>query len=126
MLIAVNCHHKNWRSWVRRLLTLILVTLSLWTSILILPANAVDTINGAEVFSVHCAGCHIDGGNIIRWGKNLKKNALKKYGMDSLEAITNIVTNGKNNMSAYKERLTTAEIKNVAAYVLEQAEKDWK
>lgn len=126
MLIAVNCHHKNWRSWVRRLLTLILVTLSLWTSILILPANAVDTINGAEVFNVHCVGCHIDGGNIIRWGKNLKKNALKKYGMDSLEAITNIVTNGKNNMSAYKERLTTAEIENVAAYVLKQAEKDWK
>lgn len=126
MLIGVNCHHKIWRSWVRRLLTLILVTLSLWTSILILPANAVDTINGAEVFNVHCVGCHIDGGNIIRWGKNLKKNALKKYGMDSLEAITNIVTNGKNNMSAYKERLTTAEIENVAAYVLEQAEKDWK
>ncbi|MBD2567307.1 cytochrome c6 PetJ [Anabaena lutea] len=109
-----------------KLLTFILVTLSLWTSILILPANAVDTTNGAEVFNMHCIGCHIDGGNIIRWGKNLKKNALKKYGMDSLEAITSIVTNGKNNMSAYKERLTTEEIQNVAAYVLEQAEKDWK
>ena len=46
--------------------------------------------------------------------------------MDSLEAITTIVTNGKNNMSAYKDRLTTEEIQNVAAYVLEQAEKDWK
>ena len=46
--------------------------------------------------------------------------------MDSLEAITNIVTNGKSNMSAYKDRLTTEEIQNVAAYVLEQAEKDWK
>lgn len=114
---------------VRRLLTLTLVTLLLWTSILILPilpANALDTQNGAEVFSVHCAGCHINGGNIIRRGKNLKKNALKRYGMDSLAAITNIVTNGKNNMSAYQERLTTEEIENVAAYVLEQAEKDWK
>jgi cytochrome c6 len=46
--------------------------------------------------------------------------------MDSLAAITTIVTNGKNNMSAYKERLTTEEIQKVAAYVLEQAEKDWK
>ena len=46
--------------------------------------------------------------------------------MDSLEAITAIVTNGKNNMSAYKKRLTTEEIQQVAAYVLEQAEKDWK
>ncbi|AFZ58400.1 c-type cytochrome [Anabaena cylindrica FACHB-243] len=109
-----------------RLLTLILVTMSLWTSILILPASAVDTTNGTGIFSVHCAGCHINGGNIIRRGKNLKKNALKKYGMDSLEAITNIVTNGKNNMSAYQDRLTTEEIQTVAAYVLEQAEKDWK
>ncbi|MEA5552855.1 c-type cytochrome [Anabaena cylindrica UHCC 0172] len=110
----------------RRLLILTLITMSLWTSILILPANAVDTTNGAEIFSVHCAGCHINGGNIIRRGKNLKKNALKKYSMDSLEAITNIVTNGKNNMSAYQDRLTTEEIQNVATYVLEQAEKDWR
>jgi cytochrome c6 len=46
--------------------------------------------------------------------------------VDSLEAITNIVTNGKSNMSAYKEKLTTEEIENVAAYVLEQAENNWK
>ena len=46
--------------------------------------------------------------------------------MDSLEAITTIVTNGKNNMSAYKDRVTTEEIQNDAAYVLEQAEKDCK
>ncbi len=38
--------------------------------------------------------------------------------MDSLEGITNIVINGKNNMSAYKERLTTEETQNVAAYVV--------
>jgi cytochrome c6 len=125
-LIAINIHNEIRRNWVRRLLALILVTLSFWTNIFMLPASAVDTTNGAEIFSVHCAGCHINGGNIIRRGKNLKKNALKKYGMDSLEGITNIVTNGKNNMSAYKEKLTTAEIQNVATYVLEQAEKDWK
>ncbi|MBD2295648.1 c-type cytochrome [Anabaena sphaerica FACHB-251] len=110
----------------KKLMTLILFTFCLWIINFTLAANALDTQNGAEIFSVHCAGCHINGGNIIRRGKNLKKNALKKYGMDSLESITNIVTNGKNNMSAYKERLTTEEIQNVAAYVLEQAEKNWK
>jgi cytochrome c6 len=46
--------------------------------------------------------------------------------MDSIESITGIVTNGKNNMSAYKDRLTEQEIQNVAAYVLEQAEQGWK
>ncbi|MEA5577501.1 cytochrome c6 PetJ [Anabaena sp. UHCC 0451] len=110
----------------KKIIVLILFTFCLWIINFTLPAMALDTQNGAEVFSVHCAGCHINGGNIIRRGKNLKKNSLKKYGMDSLEAITNIVTNGKNNMSAYKERLTTEEIQNVAAYVLEQAEKNWK
>ncbi|MEI6442010.1 MAG: c-type cytochrome [Nostocales cyanobacterium ELA583] len=110
----------------KKLITLIICTLCLWTINFTLPANALDTAPGAEIFTVHCAGCHINGGNIIRRGKNLKRNTLKKYGMDSLEAITTIVTNGKNNMSAYKDRLTTEEIQNVAAYVLEQAEKDWK
>ena len=109
----------------KKLIPLILLTL-FWILNLTLPAKALDTHNGAEVFNVHCIGCHINGGNIIRRGKNLKKNTLKRYGMDSLEAITNIVTNGKSNMSAYKEKLTTEEIQNVAAYVLEQAENNWK
>jgi cytochrome c6 len=113
----------------KKLITLILCTFYMWIinfSLLTSPAIALDTANGAEIFSVHCAGCHINGSNIIRRGKNLKKNTLKKDGMDSLEAITNIVSNGKNNMSAFKEKLTTTEIENVAAYVLEQAEKNWK
>lgn len=110
----------------KNLLTLVLVTLLLWTGAFTLPASAVDTNNGAQIFGVHCAGCHINGGNIIRRGKNLKKNALKKYGMDSLEAISAIVTNGKSNMSAYKDRLSSQEIADVAAYVLEQAETGWR
>ena len=110
----------------KKVIILILCTFCLWTINFTLPANALETKNGAEIFSFHCAGCHINGENIIRRGKNLKKNALKRYKMDSLEAITAIVTNGKNNMSAYKERLTTAEIQQVANYVLEQAEKNWK
>jgi len=89
-------------------------------------AIAAETNHGAELFSVHCAGCHINGGNIIRRGKNLKKPALKKYGMDSIDAVTAIITNGKNNMSAYADRLTPQQIQEVAVYVLEQAETDWR
>lgn len=110
----------------KRLLKLVLVTFLLLISTFTLPASAANTVNGEQIFSVHCAGCHINGSNIIRRGKNLKKQALKKYGMDSIEAVTSIVTNGKNNMSAYKERLTEQQIQDVAAYVLEQAEKDWR
>ncbi|MEH2405020.1 cytochrome c6 PetJ [Nostoc sp.] len=110
----------------KKLLTLVLVTFLLLISTFTLPASAADTVNVEQIFSVHCAGCHINGGNIVRRGKNLKKQALKKYGMDSIEAVTSIVTNGKNNMSAYKERLTEQQIQDVATYVLEQAEKDWR
>lgn len=110
----------------KRLLKLVLVIFLLFTSTFTLPASATDIANGAQIFSVHCAGCHVNGGNIIRRGKNLKKQALKKYGMDSIEAVTSIVTNGKNNMSAYKDRLSEQEIQDVAAYVLEQAETNWR
>ena len=89
------------------------------------PVLAADTENGEKIFNVHCVGCHPNGNNIIRRGKNLKKKALHRYGMDSPEAIKNIVTNGKNNMSAYQDRLSKQEIEDVAVYVLKQAEKNW-
>ncbi len=108
-----------------KLVILLLLILTLLIINLNQPAFAADTANGAKIFSVNCAGCHINGSNIIRRGKNLKLKALKKYGMDSIEAISSIVANGKNNMSAYKDRLTEQEIQDVAAYVLEQAEKGW-
>ena len=90
-----------------------------------MPAWAGDLENGAQVFEVHCMGCHLNGGNIIRGGKNLKQKALERNGYGSSEAIAQIVTNGKANMSAYKTRLTPAEIADVAAYVLQQAGQNW-
>jgi cytochrome c6 len=81
---------------------------------------------GAEVFSVNCAGCHINGGNIIRRGKNLKQKALKKYKMDSIANISDLVINGKGVMPAYKDRLSEQQIIDVSAYVLSQAANDWK
>lgn len=110
----------------RKLLTFLLLMLLISTTAFSQPARAADTDNGVKIFSSNCAGCHINGSNIIRRGKNLKLKALKKYDMDSIEAISAIVANGKNNMSAYKNRLTEQEIQNVATYVLEQAEKGWR
>ncbi len=110
----------------KNLLKVVLSTIFVLIITLSQPALAADTANGDQVFSAQCAGCHIKGGNIIRWGKNLHMKALKKYGMDSVDAIASIVTNGKNNMSAYKDRLSEQEIQNVSAYVLEQAVSDWR
>ena len=102
---------------------LLMIVLSLTAA----PSSVATDINqGAEVFQVHCAGCHMNGGNIIRRGKTLKQKALKKYGVDSLEAIAALVTNGKNNMPAFQERLSEAQIQAVSAYVLEAAAQDWR
>lgn len=110
----------------KQLLKILLITFSILTMGFSTPAFAADTANGAKIFSMECAGCHIKGGNIIRRGKNLKLKALKRNNVDSLEEIATLVTNGKNIMSAYKDRLSEQQIQDVSAYVLEQADKDWR
>ncbi|WP_448603654.1 c-type cytochrome [Thermoleptolyngbya sp.] len=92
----------------------------------LVPVRAANLETGAAVFEVHCAGCHVNGGNIIRRGKTLKQPALEKYGYATVEAIAQIVANGKANMSAYKDQLTVEEIESVAAYVLDRAATGWK
>ena len=89
-------------------------------------ASAVNLADGEQIFQTNCAPCHAGGGNVMRWWKNLKLNTLKNNKLDSEEAIANLVTNGKSSMSAYKDRLTEAEIKNVSTYVLQQAQKNWR
>jgi cytochrome c6 len=88
-------------------------------------AQAADLETGARIFALNCSGCHINGGNIIRRGKNLKQKTLERNSYDTLDAIAQIVTNGKGNMSAYGDHLTQEEIEAVAAYVLDQAANNW-
>ncbi len=89
------------------------------------PAWAGDVANGAKVFGANCAACHMNGKNMINAQKTLQKADLEKYSMASLEAIKTQVTNGKAAMPAFKGRLSDAQIEDVAAYVLEQAEQGW-
>jgi cytochrome c6 len=90
------------------------------------PALAANIDNGAKLFEVHCAGCHINGGNIVRRNKTLKLKALERNGYNTVDSITTIVANGKANMSAYKNRLSETEMVDVSTYVLEQANQGWK
>ncbi|TAF57514.1 MAG: cytochrome C6 [Oscillatoriales cyanobacterium] len=85
-----------------------------------------DLSRGAAVFEATCAGCHGNGGNIIRRGKTLKAQALTRNQVDNLEAVSAIVTQGKGIMSAYGDRLSADEIRDVASYVLDRANSDWK
>ena len=89
------------------------------------PVWASDS-NAAKLFEIHCAGCHANGGNIIRRGKNLKLKALERNGYVSEDAIATLIAHGKGNMSAYQDRLSAPEIQTLAQYVLDRANQDWK
>ncbi|MEO1623172.1 MAG: c-type cytochrome [Cyanobacteria bacterium J06632_3] len=79
----------------------------------------------ATLFEQNCAGCHINGGNVIRRGKNLKKRAMLRNGYDTVDAIAQIITQGKGIMSGYSDRLNAEEIDAIAQYVHEQSESGW-
>ncbi|MBD2452044.1 c-type cytochrome [Nostoc sp. FACHB-152] len=109
----------------KRIITLMLLGIAIFTFVFNSPALAADSGNGAKIFSANCAACHAGGKNLVKLEKSLKKDDLEKYGMNSAEAIIAQVTNGKNAMPAFKGRLNANQIEDVAAYVLEQAEKVW-
>lgn len=110
----------------KRLLSIALLAIAIFTVGFGRPALAGDAAKGAKIFSANCTACHIGGGNVVMAQKTLKKAALEKYGMNSLEAITTQVTKGKSAMPAFLGRLRPEQIEDVATYVLEQSEKDWK
>ncbi len=92
-----------------------------------LSREAADLENGKQVFmaQANCTQCHRGGINTVIADKHLGKDALEKYNMDSMAAIAHQVRNGKNAMPAYGRRLSDEQIRDVAAYVLSQAEKGW-
>ena len=94
-----------------------LVALMLW------PGAALA--DGAQLFEQHCAGCHVNGGNIIRRGKTLKLAALERENRASEEAIAVIAAAGVGQMSGYGTVLGEQGTVEVAAWVWQQALAGW-
>lgn len=110
----------------KKIISVLLLSVTIFTFSFSGSALAADAAKGAAVFSANCASCHAGGRNLVNAAKTLKKGALEKYGMYSAEAIIAQVTKGKGAMPAFGKKLKADQIENVAAYVLEQADKDWK
>ena len=89
------------------------------------PGAAWGSDDGAALFSQHCAGCHVNGGNIIRRGKTLKLAALERQGLASPEAIAAIAAAGVGQMGGYGAVLGEPGVEQVAAYVWQQAQAGW-
>ena len=84
-----------------------------------------DASTGSLLFEQHCAGCHINGGNIIRRGKNLKLKTLEREQIATAEAIATIAREGRGQMSGYADVLGSEGDQLVAEWVLMQAQNAW-
>ena len=108
----------------KRFISAVAIAFSL-VAVMVMPAYAADAAAGGKVFTANCAACHAGGNNLVISTKNLRKDTLESYDMYSAEAIEHQVINGKNAMPAFSGRLSDEQIENVAAYVMQQAEKGW-
>ena len=112
------------RTLMARLSTLRLAVLALMAAVL-LGAPLAVWADGAVLFEQHCAGCHVNGGNIIRRGKTLKLAALERQNLASAEAIAQIASEGIGQMSAYGSVLGENGSREVGAFVWQQALAGW-
>ena len=106
-------------------------------AILFVPtAAATASTNPRQLFVANCSGCHAGGINVLEGSKNLEKKALEKYKYNTIEKIEEIIEKGKGRMPAYGSyvsqvgniipaKLTSSQIRDVANYVLDEAEQGW-
>mgnify|MGYP001334304461 CR=1 FL=1 len=111
----------------KKILKLSIIFVFLFSIFLISPNQSLASKNsqGEILFTQHCSGCHVKGGNIIRRNKTLKISALKRNGLDNPEAIAKIAREGIGSMSGYEEVLGKEGDKIVANWIWEQSQKAW-
>jgi cytochrome c6 len=120
MVTAISHPHRRRPIDLRAILLAALLVLG---SLLLLPGAALA--DGAELFGQHCAGCHVNGGNIIRRGRTLRLQALERQGLDSSAAIAAIAADGLGQMSGYGAVLGEQGVQQVADFVWQQAQLGW-
>lgn len=82
--------------------------------------------DSATVYKAKCAMCHgADGSGNTPAGKAMKARdfASPEVAGETDAQLTEILTNGKNKMPAYKGKLTEDQIKGLVAYIREFAKK---
>jgi len=85
-----------------------------------------EEINPKKLFEYHCSTCHGDDGKGTKRGHALKAPNLSddKWQVSKKdEDILNSITNGKNKMPRWSEKLKPEEIQALAKYVRKLAHK---
>ena len=69
---------------------------------------------------MYCNACHNQGSNLIIPEKNLYKKTLQTNGIFNLDAVIYQITNGKNGMPAFGDRLTESQIQKISAFIMNE------
>jgi cytochrome c6 len=88
-------------------------------------ASPAQLAEGGRLFANTCAGCHLNGGNIVRRDRTLKLKALQRRGIDGPEAIARIAAEGIGRMDGYAKVLGPDGPEKVGAWVWKQALENW-
>ena len=93
------------------------------------PAWGVEAMadggQGAQLFELHCVGCHVNGGNVVRRGRTLRLPALRRNGIEDAAAVAVIAAEGIGRMDGYGEVLGEDGAAAVGEWVWRQAEAGW-
>jgi len=103
---------------------LMITALFVFALVLATPANASD--DAAALYKSKCASCHAaDGSGDTPAGKKTGTRAFSSPEVQKMTdaQLTEVTTNGKNKMPAYKGKLTDDQIKSLVAYVKELGKK---
>jgi cytochrome c6 len=90
-----------------------------------LEAMAAGGGEGARLFELHCVGCHVNGGNVVRRGRTLRQATLRRNGIEDAEAVAVIAARGIGRMDGYLDVLGEDGAAAVGRWVWRQAELGW-
>ena len=86
--------------------------------IALVSAPAAQAADGKALYDAKCAMCHGKDGVAKPMAKGSANfNDAKWQEATKVEAIETVITDGKNKMKGYKDKMSGEEIKAVATYV---------
>lgn len=120
----------RWRFWGLVVLALLLGWLLFWPRPVLgeefrSPSAPSSLVSGESLFAQHCAGCHVNGGNVIRRGKTLRLGALQRFGFAGAEDVARVAALGQGQMGGYANVLGLGGPEAVGEWVWQQALADW-
>ena len=75
--------------------------------------------SAADLFKSKCAGCHAADGTGSKMGKMMGAHDFTTADVQKMSdaELTDIITNGKNKMPKYGDKLKPEDIKGLVAYI---------